>query len=265
VGLRDSVETTYRGAPPALPPQRRPPKTWGVSPQNGNPHRCTLIYLHGFCGDALEYLQSDSDFGLPWRLGTDYAPGLRAVLPSAPELRQPWGETVNAWYSYANRSGNQIGDLSTLVATRERLTQLLHTEVEKLGDGSSVYLGGMSQGCTVALDVYLREAPRLGLGGFVGSVGFFPSDKLGFDGADAALRRFVADDQAKRPLWLQCAVDDHIDVPWPLVRASLRRASGGRLPGLGVRKVQGRGHQIWEWEASFLNEFLRNHARDTYY
>lgn len=113
-----------------------------VSPQNGNPHRQTLIYLHGLggaplrdvgknlqmggkwlkvslvkksawlkcwfshwnrtllwkhIGSGVDYLQADSELLWPWRLGASYAPGLRAVFPSAPLLQQPWGETLGSW------------------------------------------------------------------------------------------------------------------------------------------------------------------------
>jgi len=236
-----------------------------VSPQNGNPHVCTLIYLHGFCGHAKEYLDGDTDWCLPWRLGHDYAPGLRVVLPTAPQLRQPWGEVRSSWYTYASRKRNGIGNTDSLAITRDRLVQLLQVEVERLGDPSRVFLGGLSQGCTVALDVYLREAPRLGLGGFVGSVGFLPSDGLGFPGADDALRGLLADGrQASRPVWLLCATDDCSDVPWSLVRRSLRQVKGN-LPGLVIREVRGRGHHVDEWEVDLLNEFLREHAKGAYF
>ena len=134
-------------------------------------------------------------------------------------------------------------------------------EGERLGGAaSSVFLGGLSQGCTAALDVYMREGPTLGLGGFVGSVGFLPSDADGFEGADEAVERFLADPvQSRRPLWLQSAKDDQW-VPWgDLVEPSLRRLRG-RATGLRHRTVRGRGHVIEEWEGDLLNEFVREHA-----
>ena len=76
--------------------------------------------------------------------------------------------------------------------TRVRLEEMVREEVSVLG-GEKVFLGGLSQGCTAALDVYLRLAP-LNLGGFVGSVGFLPSDAMGFKGADEAMERLLGDE-----------------------------------------------------------------------
>ena len=56
-----------------------------------------------------------------------------------------------------------------------------------------MFLGGASQGCTMALDVYLRLACELQLGGFVGSIGFVPTDSKGFRGTNRALRQLLAD------------------------------------------------------------------------
>jgi len=241
------------------------PLNFGVSPQEGNPHVCTLIYLHGFCAAATEYLDGDSELRYPWRLGEDYAPGLRVVLPNAPRLLQPWGESRTAWYKYASKRSNSIGDATSLVRTRQRLLELLEFEIEHLGDARRVFLGGFSQGCTTALDLYLREASRLGLGGFVGSVGFLPRDTMGFYGANTALEALLADDvQACKPVWLQCATDDDCDVPWRTAWRSLHDARGN-LPGLVLRKVCGRGHHIDDWEADLINEFLHKHASDAYF
>jgi len=116
----------------------------------------------------------------------------------------------------------------------------------------------------VALDVYLRLASELELGGFVGSIGFVPTDSKGFPGSNRALRNLLADkEQAVRPLWLQCAMDDFEAVPWrSVVEPSLRYAS--RLPGLRLRQVAGRGHGIEDWEAHIVNDMLRAYAPFAY-
>jgi len=236
-----------------------------VSPVQAELHRCTLIYLHGFRGDGSGYLDSENELSFPWRLGEDYAPGLRTLLPSAPLLVQPWGETEHAWYAYDNEVDNVVGDPSTLAATRGWLSELLRAEVARIGDGSRVFLGGVSQGCSAALDTYIREASALGLGGFVGSIGVFPDESLGFDGAGEAITSLSADRcQARRPIWLQCATDDYETVPWDLVRRTLH-AAVRRVPGLEVRRVCGRGHDVWDWEIRMLNKFLRKFASSAYF
>jgi len=236
---------------------------YAVSPVGDNPHKCTLIYLHGLTLHGEDYLDGSSH--LPWAIGDEYAPGLRAVLPSAVFLPQPWGGQVPSWYTYVSQDSNAVGDESTLTATRERLLEYLESEVELLkGEGHRIFLGGCSQGCIVALDTFLREGPRLGLGGFVGSLGCLPSDELGFTGADAALEDFIRSEQAsRRPIWLQCGLEDE-EVPWKLVQQSLVRVKG-RLPGLFVRELEGYGHDIEDKEVDVVNQFVRTYASDAYY
>lgn len=241
--------------------------TWG--PQEGHPHRCTLVYLHAFGRCGKEYMPPLLDhlspgFPCPWVPEGDLAPGLRVVLPTAQKLQLPWGPLETSWHAYVAADSNRVGDPDSLAETRARLAKILEEEVDRLnGDASLVFIGGLSQGCTTALDTYLREAPRLGLGGFVGSVGFLPSDEDGFEGSDAALDQLIAcEAQALRPVWLQCALDDQW-VPWALAKKSLQRAQG-RLPGLALREVEGRGHIIDDWEGHWLNDFMREHVASAY-
>eukprot|EP00913_Durusdinium_trenchii_P011490 g10788.t1 len=178
----------------------------------------------------------------------DRWPGLRTVLPDAKVMRQPWGDLEPSWHAYVRRSSNKVGDFSTLNQTRDRLAHIVYSEVERLhGEGHRVFLGGASQGCTVALDTYLLQARKLLLGGFVGSVGFLPTDRQGFRGATRALEKLInSHSQRHRPLWLQCATDDDELVPWRTdVKPSLHAATG-RLPGLHVKEVTGRGHILDE-------------------
>ena len=56
------------------------------------------MYLHGYCRSGAEYVApGDLSFCMPWVAGGDRAPGLRAVLPTAETLTQPWGETSSSW------------------------------------------------------------------------------------------------------------------------------------------------------------------------
>lgn len=237
-----------------------------AGPVEGHPHVCTLIYLHAFGRCGKEYVPPLLDrlspgFPAPWVRDENCAAGLRVVLPTAKKMHLCWGPVETSWHDYASADNNNVGDPASLAETRERLASILREEIERLGGAaSSVFLGGLSQGCTAALDVYMREGPTLGLGGFVGSVGFLPSDADGFEGADEAVERFLADPvQSRRPLWLQSAKDDQW-VPWgDLVEPSLRRLRG-RATGLRHRTVRGRGHVIEEWEGDLLNEFVREHA-----
>jgi len=266
--IRRACETVLEKRPPsaAVKPavQLSRIRSEVVEARNGCQHTCTIIYLHAFASKPSEYLMRGQC--LPWLRGGDRASRLRAVLPAADRLRQPWGLLATSWYSYITPRHNHVGDLKALAVTRRRLEQIIRSEIARLhGDGHRVFLGGLSQGCAVALDTYVRLAPKYKLGGFVGSVGFFPSDKMGFKGSSKALEALIASkEQACRPVWLQCAVDDHWTVPWrTLVAPSLSRAKQG-LPGLCLRNVSGREHAIDDWEVHFLNDFMRKHANFAY-
>eukprot|EP00933_Yihiella_yeosuensis_P078463 TRINITY_DN8997_c1_g1_i1.p1 TRINITY_DN8997_c1_g1~~TRINITY_DN8997_c1_g1_i1.p1 ORF type:complete len:301 (+),score=65.37 TRINITY_DN8997_c1_g1_i1:67-903(+) len=234
-------------------------------------HSHTLIYLHGYGGRGKGYLPEflerlPSGFPAPWIHGRAHAPGLRVVLPTARRLQQPWGPTGTAWHGYVSADSNQVGDTTSLDETRYRLAKIIQDEISTLrGGAEKVFLGGFSQGCAAALDVYLREGSKLGLGGFVGSVGFVPSDKLGFRGADAAIEMLIKDaKQAARPLWLQSAKDDEW-IPWgSLVKKSLKPMISAKVAGLKVKTVSGRGHLINDWEGCFLADFICEHAPDSY-
>ncbi|CAE7214186.1 unnamed protein product [Symbiodinium natans] len=275
-----------------------------AGPSDSCPHTHTLVYLHAFGRCGKEYVQPLLDrlspgFSIPWTAGPARAGGLRVALPTAPKGSSPtrhprsgegqgdsqfsisvspvetsWHEpgartslqcSVGTYKRYASADSNEVGDAALLAEQRRRLAKLLEEEVDRLGGrGERVFLGGLSQGCTAALDIYLQEACRLRLGGFVGSVGFLPSDEMGFPGADEALDALLADkDQAARPVVLQSAEDDEW-VPWEeLVKPSLERIFG-RWPGFKLRSVRGRGHVVEQWEGDLLNEFMKEHAVEAY-
>eukprot|EP00930_Biecheleria_cincta_P085339 TRINITY_DN74733_c0_g1_i1.p1 TRINITY_DN74733_c0_g1~~TRINITY_DN74733_c0_g1_i1.p1 ORF type:complete len:320 (-),score=11.60 TRINITY_DN74733_c0_g1_i1:167-1126(-) len=235
-----------------------------VGPLHGHNHTCTLIYLHAFSRSGWHDYQGEDGLAWPWTARDQCIPGLRVVMPTANTIPQPWGEATSAWYSYASECSNDVGDPGTLTATYRRLTNLISEESARLGGrGDRVFLGGLSQGCTAALDFYIRYAAQLDLGGFVGSLGFVPSDLHGFFGSTDATKSFIdSDSQCRRPIWLLCATDDEIEVPWKsLVEPSLRQVED-RLPGLTLQTVCGRGHAIGDWEAQFLCDYWRAHASD---
>lgn len=215
-------------------------------------HSHTLVYLHAFGRCGKEYVQPMVDqlspgFSVPW-LGGARCSGLRVVLPTAPKERQPWGPLETTWHEYERADSNRVGDPSSLEQTRQRLEKILREEVALLGGRSElVFLGGLSQGCTAALDIYLQLASKLRLGGFVGSVGFLPRDAMGF-GNDERIEALLQDEvQRERPVWLQCAEDDQW-VPWKELTEPSFADVMDRWPGLQLRTVRGRGHVIDQWE-----------------
>jgi len=125
-------------------------------------HRRTLVFLHGFQMRARHLLE---DFT---RL-QETCPTWRFVLPQAPELpiTAHGGQATPSWYDYLTDSagaGEDLVDLAGLRVRRVELAALLRAEAALLGDDySRLYVGGLSQGGTLALDA----ATRLQLGGVV--------------------------------------------------------------------------------------------------
>eukprot|EP00435_Cladocopium_sp_Y103_P034812 s309_g9.t1 len=144
-----------------------------------------------------------------------FRPQLSAAKEVLCECRRPRCETYSVALEaplvapprYERADSNRVGDPSSLQQTREQLEKILRQEVALLdGRSERVFLGGLSQGCTAALDIYLRVGSSLRLGGFVGSVGFLPRDAMGFDENDERIEALLQDEvQRERPVWLQCA------------------------------------------------------------
>eukprot|EP00931_Biecheleriopsis_adriatica_P009653 TRINITY_DN110715_c0_g1_i1.p1 TRINITY_DN110715_c0_g1~~TRINITY_DN110715_c0_g1_i1.p1 ORF type:complete len:334 (-),score=67.68 TRINITY_DN110715_c0_g1_i1:46-1047(-) len=137
-----------------------------LPPQLGLEAKLSLVFLHGFCNTAEMYSGSEA-FTL-FR-----CQGLRVVLPTAPVLHiSAHGNRQNAWYDYlTDHDGAKEDDIdeASLAETRSRINALLESEAALLGGFSRVLLGGASQGCCTAFDVFARHPQRLG--GFVGFVG----------------------------------------------------------------------------------------------
>ncbi|CAE7690328.1 unnamed protein product [Symbiodinium necroappetens] len=260
-----------------------------VSPVTGSPHRYTLIYLHGLGGAGGSYVSADSELELPWRLGDSYAPGLRAVLPNAPSMAQPWGEELASWYVYRALTSNEVADAESLASVRRALDEVIRNEVRHLdGDDagrdsecpgpacfSRRHLTGMQHGARrISAAAWMHKPSHGQLIMELASpcstrvsdeVGFLPSDRQGFPGSDRALRTLLEDSrQVLQPVWLQSAPGDTDEVPYDLVQSSLLRARSG-WAGLQLQNIEGVGHDIGQFEASILNEFLRQHASDAYF
>lgn len=201
----------------------------------------SLIYLHGFRGRGLKYV--NASFLPTWQR----FPTLRVVLPTARSLLMHWGERCNAWYAYKDRVGTHtVGDAASLSATRKRLQKLIEAEVRRVGDASRVFIGGCSQGCGIAFDALVHS--EFSLGGFVGVVGWAPSDSDGFEGIDAAVTSATLP-----PLWFMNAIDDTM-MELPFVEKSLARLKG--RSGINIKRLSDCGHSVGKNEATFLEHFL---------
>lgn len=125
-------------------------------------HRRTLVFLHGFQMHAHELLEDFTQL-------QGRCPTWRVVLPQAPEtpITAHAGAPTPSWYDYLTdtQGGSEdYVDLASLRVRRVELQALLRSEAELLdNDYGRLYLGGLSQGGTMALDL----AAQLALGGVV--------------------------------------------------------------------------------------------------
>jgi predicted esterase len=158
-----------------------PPLTAGPS---AGPDTRVLILMHG-AGAPKNDLKplADELAGV--------APKLRVVLVAGPH-RMGRGRT---WYPSFSADSQEEVDARLLEFRAEARAIVEARIAEALDDGvpaSAIYVGGFSQGATVALDVVLNGERGRSIGGLVSlSGGALPLDRSKLDGR-AALRAFVS-------------------------------------------------------------------------
>jgi len=175
--------------------------------------RFSLIFLHGFCNTAEHYANSEA-FEL-FRLQ-----GLRVVLPTAPRLQisAHSGKRQNAWYNYlTDHDGEREDDIDemSMQESRLRLNRLIDLEAARVGGHSRVILGGASQGCCAAFDVFARFPQPLA--GFVGFVGHPMKTTL----LRESLQRDVpcafyngGRDETMRLVWVRACIKSLVQAGW---------------------------------------------------
>ena len=126
-------------------------------------HEKTFVFLHGFQMEALDLL----DLFLAVR---DACPGWRFVLPVAPEMAitAHEKEVSRSWFDYLTDTEGVSEDTVDLFSMRCVRTELLHllrmeASILPTKDVKSIYLGGLSQGGCMALDI----ASRVDLAGVI--------------------------------------------------------------------------------------------------
>jgi len=218
--------------------------------------RWTFIYLHSFSNRGTDYIDYPHYFGVS-------GAAIRVVLPTAPQLEQTcfrdwmvWrGERLqwrrikfNSWFDYltdrAGKCENAL-DLESLLRMRARLHALIRSEVQRLGgDPKRVIVGGMSQGCCVALDAALTYPEELG--GVIGLVGHV----LGGTPLDPAKRAM--------PLHLFHEASDK-EMKWKWVKDTVQRLIDGGFNVISRREQDpsGSGHWIQDIEGPWIRGALR--------
>lgn len=114
-------------------------------------HERTLVFLHGYGMEDKDHLELFTQVSKSF-------PTWRFVLPQAPIMKVTATYCdCPSWFDYLSDHGGareDTVDVFSLRVTREALRRVLHAEVTLLGgDSQRVFLGGLSQGGIMALDL----------------------------------------------------------------------------------------------------------------
>ncbi|RYO87420.1 hypothetical protein DL764_008857 [Monosporascus ibericus] len=160
-------------------PARNNQKTYIVEPTATHTH--TIILLHGmssngekFGRELLETGRTSGGRTLPQLL-----PGARFVFPTAKRRRSSAFKRalLTQWFDIAHLPDpayRQETQLQGLAESALELSELLHLEMASISP-QNIILGGISQGCAMALSFLLvLDHP---LGGYIGMCGYLPFQK----------------------------------------------------------------------------------------
>lgn len=119
----------------------------------GPEHKATLIFLHGFGMTA-------DDMAEMLAVAASRCPFLKIVLPEAPVMPvSAYGKTEHhSWFDYLtdnDGTAEDAVDTGTVRISRVRVQKILWRELKEC---PVVFLGGMSQGGCLALDIATRDA-----------------------------------------------------------------------------------------------------------
>ena len=128
-----------------------------IEPQDGQPARCAVIWLHGLGADGHDFVPIVPELGLPPTLG------VRFVFPHAPSIPVTvnGGMVMPAWYDIRELSLARGHDEAGIRRSAAAVAALIAHENSRGVPSARIVLAGFSQGGAVALHVALRHAQRL--------------------------------------------------------------------------------------------------------
>ncbi|MGR2739700.1 alpha/beta hydrolase [Billgrantia sp. Q4P2] len=182
-----------------------------IEPKSGRPADACVFILHGLGADGHDFEPLVP--ALPLKAGLE----ARFILPHAPRLPVTinGGMVMPAWYDIHEMSLDRRVDTAQLVASAERIQELVQEQVDHGIDSRRIILAGFSQGGAVAYQAALSfDAP---LGGLLAmSTYFATADTIAFSEANREL-----------PIEIHHGSFD------PVVPEALGKAACQRLQGLG--------------------------------
>lgn len=121
---------------------------------------CSVIWLHGLGADGNDFAPIVPELKLPEELG------IRFIFPHAPKIPVTvnHGMVMPAWYDIIEMQIDRMVDTDGLLASAERIVDLMEREYERGIHSTSLLLAGFSQGGAVAYQAALsHEKPLAGL------------------------------------------------------------------------------------------------------
>jgi predicted esterase len=166
------------------------PKLLVVLPTSNHTH--TMILLHGRGSNAERFAFDESIASKPGILKCksssgqtlqELFPGMKFVFPTAPSRRSTARKrtAMNIWFnnsSFEDPFEREELQIDGLAENFQLISQIVRTEARSLSL-RKVFLGGLSQGCAMALHVLINfdadiHDPDPRLGGFIGMSGWLP-------------------------------------------------------------------------------------------
>ncbi|OQO03933.1 hypothetical protein B0A48_10575 [Cryoendolithus antarcticus] len=168
------------------------------------PHTHTIIFLHGRDSTAREFASElfESQATDGWTL-PEALPGIKWVFPTA-EMMPPkrFGGEMSQWFDmHTTEDPHELEAEQDMSASNKRIQDIIATEAAIVGAGK-VVLGGISQGCAVAIHALL--AGNIRLGGFIGVSSWLPRP----NNVSCELTAGLHDQAAKTPVLLCHSKDD---------------------------------------------------------
>ncbi|KAL8849433.1 MAG: hypothetical protein Q9221_005605 [Calogaya cf. arnoldii] len=242
--------------------------------QPTQPHRCTIIALHGRGSNGPEFVEelfedkSSSNLTLP-----EHFPHCKWIFPSSQERYSTvFQEELDEWfdiYSLTNPSTQEELQVEGLRDSIKYILEIINREAEVVLP-SNIVLLGISQGCATAIHALLAGQHRLG--GFIGIAGWMPfrkqvvgcaKDLSKFYEQTLGLTGTVQSNLTTPALLSHCTDDDVVDI-----ELGHRLHDALTTPGLGMdvifKEFAKGGHWIPGPDGfDTIVEFLRNRAFST--
>jgi phospholipase/carboxylesterase len=207
-----------------------------IVPEEG--YEGVMIFLHGL-GDSAMGMKKYFDpklYPLPSKM--------KIILLTA--AKQPvtiyGGRQVNSWFDIKNffQNGGDFVDEDQVKKSTERIYKVLDDEAKQLNyKYEHIFLGGVSQGCAMALHVGLTYPKKLG--GLIGIAGFlFPFTPL-------------SEDKLRLPIFLGHGSNDFV-IPELLAKFSYARFNSNKFNAF--YKTYDVGHNVNEEEMNDIYEFI---------